>query len=808
MRAAFRAVSLSLLTMGAVAVATAASAVKIDFDAPANGTVINNFYFNPTATSVSFSNPVGGASVYARSSSFNASPGNVVSVFQTGFPPFHALYGAVDGALNVVAPDQILTVSVMAAAVASLEPLGTPQNRPFLQAFDRNNQLLGTVYFQGALPTNPLQVTAFEKLTFSLPPCSGTPTQCSTYGIYKVRFSAQQTQPGPPIWALFDDFEWTSSTCVDAPVIPDGSGAACAGTGNGGSCSSWTCNPGFVRQGSDPVCSNGGWTGTYSCVAAPVSMSPYYNTDGDASQMFIVSPEAVASTVSTFSLAYPLAVRDSVMLGHLYGSETREFTLSGLPIGSPSPDSGPFGQLLDGTTDGAQANYAVECCGVPNSVVRADRRWKNPVALFDIPGEGRGIAYDTRQNHLFVSFLNGPLVREYDLAGNLLNTFSVSGIPFEIVGLAYEQSTDTLWGKNRAGGTLYQFDKTGGLLRSVPVAGLTPSNDFGGEMRMRPMVDFQSLAHADAQASFHGSIVGEDGFEVAAGWLGTFGTLEPRYTGSTALFDNTIDGEVTFRSSNGARFDMVSIDLAELNGSLPATVSFTGDRPDGGTVTQAFTLDGTAFGSEIFHFGPEFRDLVAVRWRQVAPYHQFDNIVAEERTAPILDFQSLAHADAFSSFHGAGLGEDGFSIAGTNLMTFGTLEPRYSGSTALFENAIDGQIVLTRVGGGAFDLYSIDLAELNGPAATTITFTGDTLGGGVVSQSFTLDGDAFGAETFEFSDDFRGVTAVRWSQVAPFHQFDNVVVPEPSTGALLIAGSLGVLAAHGRRRDGRRSSSV
>jgi hypothetical protein len=46
---------------------------------------------------------------------------------------------------------------------------------------------------------------------------------------------------------------------------------------------------------------------------------------------------------------------------------------------------------------------------------------------------------------------------------------------------------------------------------------------------------------------------------------------------------------------------------------------------------------------------------------------------------------------------------------------------------------------------------------------------------------------------------------VRWTQASPFHQFDNIVaeVPEPSSLALILSGTVGVAAAHARRR-GRR----
>ena len=97
--------------------------------------------------------------------------------------------------------------------------------------------------------------------------------------------------------------------------------------------------------------------------------------------------------------------------------------------------------------------------------------------------------------------------------------------------------------------------------------------------------------------------------------------------------------------------------------------------------------------------------------------------------------------------------------------------------------------------GAAFDLISIDLAELNGANASTVTFTGDVQGGGTVTQSFTLDGVAFGAQIFKFGPQFTNLTAVRWTQASPYHQFDNIVaeVPEPASLASILAGTLGLV---------------
>ena len=161
--------------------------------------------------------------------------------------------------------------------------------------------------------------------------------------------------------------------------------------------------------------------------------------------------------------------------------------------------------------------------------------------------------------------------------------------------------------------------------------------------------------------------------------------------------------------------------------------------------------------------------------------------------AVLIDFQQLEHIDSLGTNHGFQYIEDGFQIDELSndqgLFTFGTLHSNYTGSTAMFNNTINGTTQLSKVGGGMFDLISIDLAELNGPNVASVTFNRD----GGHSQTFTIDGNAFGAETFLFDAGFMNSNLVTWSQVDPFHQFDNIQidtapVPEPST--ILLLGSV------------------
>jgi hypothetical protein len=109
---------------------------------------------------------------------------------------------------------------------------------------------------------------------------------------------------------------------------------------------------------------------------------------------------------------------------------------------------------------------------------------------------------------------------------------------------------------------------------------------------------------------------------------------------------------------------------------------------------------------------------------------------------------------------------------------------------------------LTKVGGGAFRLDSIDFSDyLNFGSPVPFDITFNYAGGGSATQSLTLD-SLVGLQTFSFS--FPAVLSVSWQSTNGL-QFDNVKVSETGTAPIpaafpLFASALGGLGLVGWRR--------
>jgi hypothetical protein len=105
--------------------------------------------------------------------------------------------------------------------------------------------------------------------------------------------------------------------------------------------------------------------------------------------------------------------------------------------------------------------------------------------------------------------------------------------------------------------------------------------------------------------------------------------------------------------------------------------------------------------------------------------------------------------------------------------------------SALFIGPGNSTATLTKVGGGAFAMRSINLAQLyfsqaGGSPVISVTFTGTRADGRTVTQ---ILGPHVVLETpilyrYFFNSSFANVVSVAWAQ-APLHQFDNVAVGPP-----------------------------
>lgn len=179
-------------------------------------------------------------------------------------------------------------------------------------------------------------------------------------------------------------------------------------------------------------------------------------------------------------------------------------------------------------------------------------------------------------------------------------------------------------------------------------------------------------------------------------------------------------------------------------------------------------------------------------------------ITFDERTT-----SSTIHTGAFTS--------GGFQFASTSgpgdFITWGVPTSNFGanwsadvdGATVLNNDAADA--IITRVGGSVFSAYAFDMAEtyngyLPGPFANPrfVTFTGHQVGGGTVSQTFTV-GTTPGFTHYTLGPGFENLVALRWSgnyntvidgkTYGGPAQIDNLelaAAPEPGAWALMILG--------------------
>jgi len=182
-------------------------------------------------------------------------------------------------------------------------------------------------------------------------------------------------------------------------------------------------------------------------------------------------------------------------------------------------------------------------------------------------------------------------------------------------------------------------------------------------------------------------------------------------------------------------------------------------------------------------------------------------LLASVSQAEIIDFESLtiSNNNNFNFVPGNfAYDEKGFHLSTTmnsGLLFPGTSASLYAlagNSTAVQANSLLDTSVLQAIGGGAFSVSSIDVSETCltcGPQI--VNFVGNIVGGGTVTQSFTMD-NVSGRQTVAFSG-FGNITSLNWFYGNNSRaQVDNIVtgaamVPEPTTCLLLGSGLIALL---------------
>jgi hypothetical protein len=174
------------------------------------------------------------------------------------------------------------------------------------------------------------------------------------------------------------------------------------------------------------------------------------------------------------------------------------------------------------------------------------------------------------------------------------------------------------------------------------------------------VIDFEALRHDDAVVSQISNPYSENGFILTPHHpvqgnpeiFATLGTLHPGFAGSTALYQGVSQGQIVLTRTDGGVFTLLSIELAEEPNLAPGgtepinlgpfEITFYGERVNGNTITNTFTVDSFLTLKEFLFVG--FGGLVSVYWYQGAggissPTHQFDDI----RVVPVPELASFLH---------------------------------------------------------------------------------------------------------------------------------------------------------------------
>lgn len=180
---------------------------------------------------------------------------------------------------------------------------------------------------------------------------------------------------------------------------------------------------------------------------------------------------------------------------------------------------------------------------------------------------------------------------------------------------------------------------------------------------------------------------------------------------------------------------------------------------------------------------------------------------ANAAQATVITFDGLAPVGRGYSVSGNSLDTQGYNFANdcndfaSCILHWGTTSPKNAdpGGATYSHNYNNTITTLTKIGGGAFDLTSIDFGNVfdDDPYAQSMQIIGTYMAGGTVVSNITTDALS-GLETFLFN--WTALSQVTWTETSGrFLQLDNVVVnggapqlPEPAPLALLGLGLLGL----------------
>jgi len=414
------------------------------------------------------------------------------------------------------------------------------------------------------------------------------------------------------------------------------------------------------------------------------------------------------------------------------------------------------GSIFDATSDGT--HIFAQVFGGP--VIQYDMDWTNPQTLFTPSGGTMlSIAFDSSDNTLWTGGWGVDVIKHWAMDGTDLGGFT----PQTTLNTALAVDPDgTIWESDRnVTGQFFQYDKSGTLLQTLNLGGDLPGfNILGGDMAQGPP---PTGACCFADGSCQDGVTNQECRD--AGGIA--------FNRDQACGDVNCNGACCLRDGSCVD-DVTNDDCDSQNGTFNIGVACGDvDCPQPG----ACCLPGGACEDGLFEDECRAKGGVNFNVGQACADVDCPNV-------SIMTFESL-------ECQGAGIQDDGIEIREAGLVltkgdgepfnysNFCTGEGRYPGSTALFNNTVDGRMILKSLDENTpFAILQIKAVSLNGPGAAPLSFVGTKSDGSTVNFSVTTDGRGpdGGLETFDFPGEFDDLTTVEWTQAAPFHQFDDVTV--------------------------------